>query len=128
MAYITYAEFIELGGKDTVNETAFSSLIFKAEAKLNRLTNGRIAQMEKIPDAVKQLDVDVVNLLSSVDYNSTSNLTSYSNGIESFGYAGGGGGSTGSAEMEKRIYAMAKEYLWEYPYLLYRGVMCRDRI
>lgn len=123
MAYITYAEYIELGGKDTVNETAFPSLVFKAEAKLNRITNGRIKQMEEVPQAVKQLDVDVVNLLSSVDYNHANNLTSYSNGIESFGYANGGGGSTGSAELEQRIYAMAKEYLWEYPHLLCRGVM-----
>ncbi len=123
MAYITYAEYIELGGKDTVNETAFSSLLFKSEAKLNRITNGRIAQMEEIPLAVKQLDADVVKLLSSVDYSSANNLTSYSNGIESFGYVSGDGGSTGSAGLEKRIYAMAKEYLWEYPYLLYRGVM-----
>ncbi len=122
MAYITYEEYIELGGKDTVNETAFSSLLFKSEAKLNRITNGRIAQMEEIPQVVKQLDADVVNLLSSVDYSSANNLTSYSNGIESFGYASVDGGSTGSAGLEKRIYAMAKEYLWEYPHLLCRGV------
>lgn len=122
MAYITYAEYKELGGKDTVNETAFSSLVFKSEAKLNRITNGRIAQMREIPLAVKQLDADVVNLLSSVDYSSANNLTSYSNGIESFGYASGDGGSTGSSGLEKRIYAMAKEYLWEYPHLLHRGV------
>lgn len=123
MAYITYAEYIGLGGKDTVNETDFASLIFKAEAKLNRITNGRIKQMEEIPQTVKQLVVDVVNLLSSVDYDHANNLTSYSNGIETFGYANSGGGSTGSSELEKRIYAMAKEYLWEYPYLLRRGVM-----
>jgi len=122
VAYITYAEYIEFGGKDTVNETVFSSLVFKSEAKLNRITNGRIAQMEEIPLAVKQLDADVVNLLSSVDYSSVNNLTSYSNGIESFGFASSDGGSTGSAGVEKRIYAMAKEYLWEYPHLLYRGM------
>ena len=51
-----------------------------------------------------------------------SNLTSYSNGIETFGYSVGTDDMLkGSTSFDSKILSIIKEYLWEYPELLYRG-------
>lgn len=123
MNYITYEEFIEFGGSEKIDKATFSDLLLMAESKLNRWTFGRIKSFVVVPQAVKKLLADYVEILFKADFSlNDRGLVSYSNGIESFGYSTESGGATGSRVLENRMYAMAKEYLCEYPYLLYRGI------
>lgn len=120
MSYLTYTEYQELGGK--IGEAAFTSLLLDVESKLNYHTQGRIAKLDTVPQAVKNLCFKLVTFYSENHVTKTSpNVISYSNGIESIGYATSEGNSTGSTSFDSTIYSIIKEYLWEYPELLYRG-------
>lgn len=125
MSYLTYNEYQNMGG--TLDEVAFNSLLLDVESKLNYLTNGRIAKLDTIPQAVKTLIYKLIcfyntNSQGVTENANMSNLTSYSNGIETFGYSVGTDDMLkGSTSFDSKILAMMKEYLWEYPELLYRG-------
>lgn len=125
MSYLTYAEYQEMGG--TLDEVAFNSLLLDVESKVNYLTNGRISKLDTIPKAVKSLVFKLIcfyntNNQGVAENANTANLTSYSNGIETFGYASVTDDMLkGSTSFDNKILAMMKEYLWEYPELLYRG-------
>lgn len=82
MTYLTYNEYTTLGGK-LVSESAFPRIERKAEAKLDFFTQNRLKELEEVPDEVKSLMVEFVDKLS-VAVNG--NITSYSNGIESFSF------------------------------------------
>ena len=125
MSYLSYVEYKNMGGE--LEETAFSPLLLDVEAKLNYLTNGRIKLLDDVPETVKTL---VFKLISFYNTNNQSvsenanmgNITSYSNGIESFSYGNNSENSSkGSTSYDEKIYSIVKEYLWEYPELLYRG-------
>lgn len=81
MAYITYAEYTELGGK--VQQSDFLDLERKARAKINFFTLDRLKTIETISDEVKEVMTEFINKLSIAD---DKTVTSYSNGVESFGY------------------------------------------
>lgn len=125
VSYLSYDEYKTMGGE--LEESAFSSLLFDVESKVNYLTNGRIAKLETIPQAVKTLIFKLIcfyntNSQGVTENTNVGNLTSYSNGIESFGYATNGDNSfKGSTSFDNKILSIMKEYLWEYPDLLYRG-------
>lgn len=125
MSYLTYTEYISMGG--TLDEVAFNSLLLDVESKVNYLTNGRIGKLETIPQAVKTLIYKLIcfyntNSQGVTENANVGNLTSYSNGIETFGYASVTDDMlNGSTSFDNKILAMMKEYLWEYPELLYRG-------
>ena len=51
--YLEYNKYKELGG--TLNEPAFNQHEIEVEAKLDYLTNGRIRQLDIIPEAVINL-------------------------------------------------------------------------
>lgn len=81
--YLSYADFIEKGGD--MPETAFLQLERIAENKLNYFTQDRIKELESIPDSVKDTMFDFIcELKNSTRPNGQ--LTSYSNGIESFSF------------------------------------------
>lgn len=125
MSYLSYNEYKTMGGE--LEESAFSSLLFDVESKVNYLTNGRIAKLDTIPQAVKTLIYKLIcfyntNSQGVTENANMGNLTSYSNGIETFGYVTDSNNSTkGSTSFDVKILAIIKEYLWEYPELLYRG-------
>lgn len=125
MSYLTYDDYKTMGGE--LEESAFSSLLFDVESKINYLTNGRIPKLDTIPEALKLVTYKLVcfyevNSQGVTDNTHSGNLTSYSNGIESFGYATNGDNSfKGSTSFDNKILSILKEYLWEYPELLYRG-------
>ena len=125
MSYLTYNEYQNMGG--TLDEVAFNSLLLDVESKVNYLTNGRIAKLDTIPQAVKTLIYKLICFYNTNNQGVTENanignLTSYSNGIETFGYAAGTDDMLkGSTSFDSKILTMMKEYLWEYPELLYRG-------
>ena len=125
MGYLSYIEYKNMGGE--LEETAFSSLLLDVESKLNYLTNGRIKLLEDVPEAVKTLVFKLICFYNTnsqgVEENANmSNITSYSNGIESFSYGNNSENSSkGSTSFDDKILSIIKEYLWEYPELLYRG-------
>lgn len=119
MAYITYTEYKDLGG--TATETAFNTLILTVESKLNYITNGRIKKLNPIPIEVKQLCVKLVNTCDVNDAERDSSLSSYSNGIESFSYSVSNTSADKSTSIDGKLNAIIKEWLWDYPDLLYRG-------
>ena len=125
MSYLTYEEYQNMGG--TLNEIAFNSLLSDVESKVNYLTNGRIIKLDTIPQAVKTLIYKLIcfyntNSQGITENANMSNLTSCSNGIETFGYSTGTDDMLkGSTSFDSKILSIIKEYLWEYPELLYRG-------
>lgn len=125
MSYLTYSEYQSYGG--TLNVTAFSSYLYDVESKLNYLTNNRIGKLDTIPEVVKRLEYKLIGIYASLNNNETANLnqfnpiSSYSNGIESVSYSVNSNNSVGSTSIDNQIYSVVKEYLSEYPELLYRG-------
>jgi len=117
--YLTYAEYEKLGG--TKDVATFELQESEIEAKLNYLTFGRIKDLAEIPIAVKLLCFRLhINFWEKMDIDKPNNLSSYSNGIESFGYSDTS--SSNHSNLNNQIAGVVKEYLWEYPQLLYRGV------
>ena len=119
MNYLSYNEYVELGG--AVDESTFNRLMMDVESKLNYLTNGRLTKLDEVPVAVKKLIVKLIAVYKDSE-SSVNAVTSYSNGIESFGYKVDDNSSSGSTSVDRKIYSIVKEYLWEFPELLYRGL------
>lgn len=81
--YITYDEYVELGGKLT--EDVFPQFERKAQRYLDYITFNRIKLLPVVPDEVKEVLTDFIdkfykNEEASGSYSSAS---SYSNGVES---------------------------------------------
>ena len=116
--YLSYEKYKELGG--TLNDTTFLQHEIEVEAKLDYLTNGRIRKLDIIPEAVVNLCFRLnTNFWEQMNIDQAQNLTSYSNGIESFGY--NATNNEGKSVIDTQIIQLVNEYLWEYPELLYRG-------
>lgn len=129
MRYLTFEEYQKLGGKCT--EDTFSSLQFDVEAKMNYLTFNRlntlITDLQSTPEAVQRLEVKLIDIQSSSNSQTqTVGVTSYSNGIESFGF-------DNSKDTDSKLLDVTKDlmlqYLYpDYPQLFYRGRrVCCDR-
>lgn len=121
--YLTYEEYLEMGGKQ--DQPTFNINEYQVENRLDFLTNGRIKKLDEVPEEVKQLcfrlNISFWEKPNTID--ASSNLSSYSNGIESFGYKSGTATSNGSiiSDVDLQINSLVKEYLWMYPELVYRG-------
>lgn len=117
--YLSYKEYKEYGG--TVDEATFNNNEYEVESKLDYLTNGRIKYLSEIPEAVKRLCYRMsTSFWEKIKIDAPNNLTSYSNGIESFGYSNASQ-TSGKSVIDRQISNLVAEYLWEYPELLYRG-------
>lgn len=120
MGYLTFEEYQKLGGKCT--EDTFLTLQYDTESKMNYLTSGRIdrliTELEETPEQVKMVEVKLIDILDSVDTDRNTNVTSYSNGIETFSYS-----TEQSAQQAilKTFNELLRVYLWKYPELFYRG-------
>lgn len=102
MAYITYAEYQNFGG--TVSNTDFTNLELKARRKLDYFTQNRLQTATTIISEVKELMTEFINRMTNSPVNG--NITSYSNGIESFGFK-----ENQTDAFNKELYQMAVEYL-----------------
>lgn len=123
MSYLTFEEYQTLGGKCT--QDAFLTLQFDAESKMDYITSGRLSKMIEelgtVPKEVQMLEVRLVNILSNVKLDKDDNITSYSNGIETFGY-GSASEKSSDANLTERFKDIMMEYLYpKYPQLFYRG-------
>ena len=119
MAYITFEEYVSLGGKCT--EDTFPLLQYDIETLMNFVTENRLSKLVDklgyVPEEVKMLEVQLVNTSSSTS--SKEGVSSYSNGIESFSY------DTSKSSIDSMKETVSKkmlQYLYpKYPELFYRG-------
>ena len=81
--YLSYADFIEKGGD--MPEAAFLQFERVAENTLNYFTQDRIKELDNIPESVKDTVFDFVCELKNT-IRPGGQVTSYSNGIESFSF------------------------------------------
>ena len=120
MAYITFEEYVSLGGKCT--EDTFPLLQYDIEALMNFVTENRLPKLVDklgyVPEEVKMLEVQLVNTSSSTS-SKKEGVSSYSNGIESFSY------DTSKSSLDIIRETVSKkmlQYLYpKYPELFYRG-------
>lgn len=119
MAYITFEEYVSLGGKCT--EDTFPLLQYDIETLMDFVTENRLHKLVDklgyVPEEVKMLEVQLVNTSSSKS--SKEGVSSYSNGIESFSY------DTSKSSIDSMKETVSKkmlQYLYpKYPELFYRG-------
>src|SRR5574344_2264614 len=102
MAYLSFAEYISLGG--TVVESTFDILEPKARRKIDYFTQNRLQTATTIISEVKELMAEFINRMSVPALNG--NVTSYSNGIESFGFK-----ENQTDAFNYELYQLAIEYL-----------------
>ena len=102
MAYLLYSEYTTLGG--TLTESNFNILELKARRKLDYFTQNRLKTATTIISEVKELIVEFIDRMSNASLNG--NLTSYSNGIESFDFA-----ENQTKALDNELYQLAIEYL-----------------
>ena len=123
MSYLTFEEYQALGGKCTQDE--FLTLQFDTESKMDYITSGRLAKLIEelgtVPKEIQMLEVKLVNIENNSKMERDDNTTSYSNGIESFGY-GDTSNKSLDASLTERFKDIMMEYLYpKYPELFYRG-------
>ena len=109
--YLTYEEYTQFGGE--VAETDFPNLERKAERKLDSFTQDRVKTATIVIDEVKELLTEFVNMLNLAN-KSGNQVSSYSNGVESFGYE-----IESSDNLNQKMFSLAVEYL---PLTLISGV------
>lgn len=123
MSYLTFEEYQALGGKCT--QDAFLTLQFDTESKMDYITSGRLAKLVEelgtVPKEIQMLEVKLVNIENNSKMERDDNTTSYSNGIESFGY-GDTSEKSLDASLTERFKDIMLEYMYpKYPELFYRG-------
>ena len=102
MAYLLYSEYESFGG--TVSSSDFTNLELKARRKLDYFTQDRLKTATTIISEVKELMTEFINRIAQSPLNG--NITSYSNGIESFGYD-----KNQTDALNSELYQLAIEYL-----------------
>lgn len=102
MAYLTYSEYTSFGG--TVSDADFTNLELKARRKVDYFTQDRLQNATTIISEVKELMTEFINRMSVPALNG--NITSYSNGIESFGFK-----DNQTTALNTELYNLAIEYL-----------------
>ena len=102
MAYLSFAEYTSFGG--TVTESSFNIYEPKARRKLDSFTQNRLRTATTIISEVKELMTEFINRMQNSPLNG--NITSYSNGIESFGFK-----ENQTDAFNSELYQMAIEYL-----------------
>ena len=107
MEHLTYEDYKDNGGVNDYN--AFLLLLVDCEAIMNKYTFGRINELDT---NIKRC---MVKIMDGVIANDKNGLTSYSNGIESFGFA-----DNTEEGREKAIKTLISTYLPKE--LTYRGV------
>ena len=87
--YIDLVYYQQNGGKQDMTDAAFARDEFRARKMVDKLTQGRIKNMAKTPEAVKRLMVELVSLESTQGSKITENqaVTSFSNDGYSETYA-----------------------------------------
>ena len=122
--YLTYGEYVSYGG--TLLSQEFERLAFKAQKRIDYLTDSRVKYMSEVPDAVKLCMLSLLEIEKAVGAESQATspvVTSYSTDGYSESYGKALGASEASTLMNKTV----GDYLYgevddDGVPLLYRGV------
>lgn len=90
MAYLTFERYADLGG--TADAATFQLLDTRAELLLGEWTAGRLAAW---PKGDVPVEVALVEIIDAVQDGGGREVTSFSNGVDSFSFASSGGGPYG---------------------------------
>lgn len=101
--YLTYERYAALGGK--LPADGFEPLSVKAEALLDEWTSGRIDKERK--DEIIELALCMI--VDEMADGGGREVTSFSNGVDSFGFASSGAGVYG--DLYDRVTAILSDYL-----------------
>lgn len=87
--YIDLTYYLSHGGKQNMTDAAFSRSEYRARKLVDRRTQGRVKNMDQVPEAVKRLMVELVTLEETQGAEITENqvVTSFSNDGYSETYA-----------------------------------------
>lgn len=97
--YLTFEQYLANGGTKT--STEFARLYKPAAYKFNRWTHNRLVQYEDEGNGPSFIAYDLTILIDNVeDINGGDKLTSYSNGVESYGI------SSDSRSADAKVYEM----------------------
>lgn len=124
MQYLTYDEYIELGGQ--AEKERFTLLEFKARKRIDYLTDSRVQEMQEVPEAVKLCMTALINVESKTGLEAQIDapvVTSFSTD----GYSESYGKALGTSEIGQEQDIMIREMLYgelndEGIPLLYRGL------
>lgn len=106
--YITYEEYVKLGGK--VSEDAFPNLERKAQRELDAITFDRIKKLTTIPEQVKEVLTDFVDIIFSEQNGEVAGpIESYSNGVEKITIR-----ANADSIVRKKLKSTAVEWLPDY--------------
>lgn len=109
MAYLSYDEYKEMGG--TMEQADFTLAEFKAEKRIDYLTDSRVKAMAEVPEAVKLCIMAIMEMESKVGTEAqVSNpvVTSFNND----GYSESYGKAMGAEDADKAMNGLVKEYLY----------------
>lgn len=111
--YLTYEEYLELGGKVN-DEDMFDKELRKAQHLLDYITFDRIPKLPEIPECVKDLLVEFIDKTVTVESASgeavDANISSYSNTVEKITYKISTD-TEKSAELKQLAYRYLPDYL-----------------
>ena len=80
MRYLTYEEFLEIGGNTEIDLTAFNRNIDRACGMIDNRTQSRLKCFKEIPQIVKVVCVDLVDYISTNTVNKSVTSRSQSAG------------------------------------------------
>lgn len=108
--YLTYEEYSGLGGK--LQEDVFPNAERRARRLLDNVTMNRIQYLTLIPEVVKEVMVEFIDKMSSIESQSGVSSTvaaQYSNGIESFTFR-----DNAEDKLKRDLYNLAIDWLPAY--------------
>ena len=107
--YITYSEYVELGG--TLSQDVFNKLIRRAQRFLDAYTYERIPLLDEVPDVVKEVLVEFIDKLNDFENQKAEGavISQYSNGVESMTFK-----RTTEDDLKKSLSSLATSILPNY--------------
>lgn len=93
MAYLTYSEYATYGG--TLSQAEFNAKEPWAELLIDQWTLGRMKSLGTIPEEAKRALALLVDMVEGIldSFETVNDLTSFNNGVTSFGFAAADGGT-----------------------------------
>jgi hypothetical protein len=103
--YLTYDEYIQYGGELTL--AAFTRLEYKARKEVEARTQNRLSAVATIPESVKRLMFELIDLLSRWEQSKNETMSGYSNDGVTISLRK----ASSNAEIEGEAEAMMLSYL-----------------
>lgn len=114
--YLTLEEFMLYDINNLqLTETQFANLEYKARTKVDKYTQNRIISIETIPENIKRLMVEIINIL--YNYNQSNNQIGNVKSVSNDGYSvtyNDINTEKSDDTLENKIYSLITEYAKDY--------------